>query len=444
LLVGLPATIAGLTLLSAQDNPFFAILGLVLLGLLSVIIVIGCSGICVFLAGKLAGSEHNPGLPILIGLVITALALIPIVGWYVFTPLLLLASSGSGILAVFGPKRAKEEAKLDEEKAGGWLGLQKPAWVLFFLSPVVGELLSGSAPPIEFFNPFSILVLTALYGGGALIIRELSFRWQKGWRTILLLGAAYGIIEEGLMVKSFFDPNWGDLGILGTYGRWVGVNWIWSLELAVYHMVFSIAIPILLVNLLFPKERERSWLSNRALIGIGSLFTLDVLIGFFLLTAYRPPVLPYLAALGLVVILCILARAQPAGFQRAGSGRQKKAVWAGMLAFWGTFGVLLIIGIPPHLNIPALFTFMLLAAWVGLCLITLGWLLDWNAGSWRHQFALAAGGLAFFILLTPLQELDTTRVDDPSGMMIVGLLFVIFLALIRYRAKWRERDALPV
>jgi len=81
-----------------------------------------------------------------------------------------------------------------------------PAWVLYFLAPIIGELLSGSAPPIEFFNPFGLLILPALYGSGAILARELALRREKRWPTILVLGLAYGILEEGLMVKSFFDP----------------------------------------------------------------------------------------------------------------------------------------------------------------------------------------------------------------------------------------------
>jgi len=94
-----------------------------------------------------------------------------------------------------------------------------PALVLFFLAPAIGELLSGSTPPVEFFKPFSLFLLSALYGSGALLSRELALRWGKRWPTILALGLAYGIIEEGLMVKSFFDPAWIDLGVLGVYGR---------------------------------------------------------------------------------------------------------------------------------------------------------------------------------------------------------------------------------
>ena len=37
--------------------------------------------------------------------------------------------------------------------------------------------------------------------------------------SIILLRGAYRVREEGVVVKSFFDPNWVDLGILGIYGR---------------------------------------------------------------------------------------------------------------------------------------------------------------------------------------------------------------------------------
>jgi hypothetical protein len=130
-----------------------------------------------------------------------------------------------------------------------------PVWVLFFLAPAIGELLSGSAPPAEFFNPISLLLLSCLYGSGALLARELKVRWNKGYVSLFILGAAYGVIEEGLMVKTFFDPGWMDLGILGVYGRWYDVNWVWAEWLTIYHAIFSIVIPITLTELAFPDLR---------------------------------------------------------------------------------------------------------------------------------------------------------------------------------------------
>jgi hypothetical protein len=140
-----------------------------------------------------------------------------------------------------------------------------PTLVLFLLAPTIAELLSGSAPPAEFFNPVVFVILALLYGSGAIVARELRVRWRKSYGSLLLLGAAYGILEEGLAVKSFFDPNWPDLGVLGVFGRWADVNWIWAEMLTIYHAVFSITIPVLLVELAYPERRERRWIGDRML-----------------------------------------------------------------------------------------------------------------------------------------------------------------------------------
>ncbi len=141
---------------------------------------------------------------------------------------------------------------------------RKGLLALLFLSPAFGELVSGSSPPLEFFNPLSLLGLMALYGCGALLIRDAAIRWDKGWATILCLGLAYGVYEEGIVVKSWFDPGWMDLGILGTYGRVGGVNWVWGVWLTTYHAVISIALPIVLTNLLFPDFKGKRLLTDRA------------------------------------------------------------------------------------------------------------------------------------------------------------------------------------
>ena len=139
----------------------------------------------------------------------------------------------------------------------------KALLTLLFLSPVLGELVSGSSPPLEFFGP-NLLGLLALYGCGALLIRDAVVRWDKGWATLLLLGAAYGVYEEGLVVKSWFDPNWVDLGPMGPYGREGGTNWMWALSLTIYHSVVSIALPIFLTDVLFPDLKGKRLLTDRA------------------------------------------------------------------------------------------------------------------------------------------------------------------------------------
>src|SRR2546427_11983634 len=143
---------------------------------------------------------------------------------------------------------------------------RRPLLALILLSPVIAEMLSGSTPPLEWLNPIGVLFLIWLYGAGVLVVRETAVRWKTGWPSILLLGAAYGIIEEGLAVKSFFDPSWMDLGALGSYGRWLDVNWIWAAWLTIYHAVVSIAIPIFLVDWIWPHVQGNPLPSPRGYI----------------------------------------------------------------------------------------------------------------------------------------------------------------------------------
>jgi hypothetical protein len=159
-----------------------------------------------------------------------------------------------------------------------------PSLLLLLLAPAIGELLSGSSPPLEFFFPPSLILLALMYGCGALVCREMVVRWGKGWLSLLLLGIAYGIYEEGIVLRSFFNSAWQDLVLqpqinphpesfpqdegrasalrtpslrlcggrgqgmggsqtpgaavvldnLAHYGRWAGVNWVWGEHLTHY------------------------------------------------------------------------------------------------------------------------------------------------------------------------------------------------------------------
>ena len=191
-----------------------------------------------------------------------------------------------------------------------------PGIFLFFIAPLVGILLTGLTPPNGFFNPLTLLFLCVLYGGGAIIARELMLYWGKGWITLLLLGAAFGVIEEGLRLKSFFDPHWKYLGQLGTYGRLWDVNWVWSVQMTLVHAVFSIAIPVLIVNLLFPKRRMERWAGPRALLLLIVMFILFVVLGFLFLSSYHPPFIPYLVTLVVAATLILLARFLPRRIRR--------------------------------------------------------------------------------------------------------------------------------
>jgi len=322
-----------------------------------------------------------------------------------------------------------------------------PALVLFFLAPAIAELLSGSSPPSEFFKPFSLLLLSALYGGGALLLRELALSWGKRWPTILTLGLAYGILEEGLMVKSFFDPAWMDLGLLGVYGRMAGVNWVWAVLLTIYHAVVSIALPILLVEILYPERRDEPWLNRRGRHAVGFLLAADVLFGNLVLTPYQPPLPPFMLALIATAAIVWFAHEQPTRWAPRESGPRWSPLRLLVTGFLGIAALFVGGWALPALNVPAslAIVFMILTA-LGM------WrLVRWASGegAWddRGRLALASGVLGLFVLLALAAEGDPTRPDNPAGMGLVGLAtavgLAVFYLLVRRRVILNNATGRP-
>ena len=318
--------------------------------------------------------------------------------------------------------------------------LLTPALALFLLSPTIGELLSSSSPPAEFFQPFTFLLLASLYGSGALIARELSHRWNRGWPSVLLLGAAYGIVEEGLAVKSFFDPNWMDLGPLGVYGRWAGVNWVWSVGLTIYHAVFSIGVPILLVGLLFPAQRDRPWLSRNGFRWIVGLFVAVTVFINLALTPYRPSAVAHLVSAAGVVAMGIWARSAGSPQPAAKLPVLGSPLRIGLAGLAATVGLFFLLWFLPNTPIPAI-------VWIALTLIYVAWL--WTRFGRRtthpgwspsHALAMAGGALTFFVLLSPVVEFDPNRLDNTQGAMLVGLATAISLVWGAWRLRRRGWD----
>jgi hypothetical protein len=319
--------------------------------------------------------------------------------------------------------------------------LAHPAVILLFLAPILGELLSGSSPPAEFFQPITFVLLMALYGCGALLVRELTFRWSKGWPSVLLLGLAYGIVEEGLAVKSFFDPSWVDLGTLGEYGRWAGVNWVWSLGLMFYHAVYSIGLPILLAWLLFPGWEKRPWLRPKSFRACVVALALVVLFCNLFLTPYRPSWFQLAFAGGAAVGLAWLAHGVPAALPVAPAPTLPRPRGVLLRSFAAAIGLFCTLWALPNTSLPPLATLALMAVWAILLVRTIARLTLNPAWSRVHAHAAASGALLFFILLDPLIQLDPNAPDNRSGMALVALGMALFLIWLGRRLRMTERGA---
>lgn len=157
-----------------------------------------------------------------------------------------------------------------------------PILGLLVLSPVAAEYLIGYLETTG--NPLGLLVglviFVPLYGTAAVLIREFARRTGRGWPTILLLSAAFGLIEAGLIDQSLFhlafdtdDPAWATQQPTTTIPG-LGVDAIEVLNFVGGHVIFSFAAPIAVVESCVPRLAQRPWLGR---VGIAVLVVLYVL-----------------------------------------------------------------------------------------------------------------------------------------------------------------------
>ncbi len=162
-----------------------------------------------------------------------------------------------------------------------------PLLFLLLLTPGIPEYLSASSSLTLFvINPAVFFLLLGanlgLYGSGVILIREAMIRWKKGYATVLALGTAYAIVEEGLALRTLYNPASPVAGTLGVYGHWMGVNWVWTAGLLIFHSVYSITLPIFLFGLAFPQLKKQSLVQNSGIIASIMALTIDsILLSLF-------------------------------------------------------------------------------------------------------------------------------------------------------------------
>ncbi len=320
-----------------------------------------------------------------------------------------------------------------------WFHKWLPVLTLMFLAALLPELLTGSTPvPLLITTPPGILSLLALYGCGALLIREASVRWRKGWAAVLPLGAAYGLIEEGLFAKTLIDPAQPQVGILGIYGRWLGLNWILVAAFLLFHALFSIALQILLTDLIFSRTKGRPFLGPVGTTLALAAFVFNVVVGFFVNdpTHYMPdlPVLvALLAAIGLLVLLAYRVPARYLWPWREIPDRSPRWFQVEGVLFMVCFFALFILG-TAFVPVPA----VVFALYIGLAGLTARFVLAHGGrrGNEAHKLGFAAGLILFFIPFDIILEIQ----GDLGVVVVPALLLVLIYRLHR---MWRSANAPP-
>jgi hypothetical protein len=227
-----------------------------------------------------------------------------------------------------------------------------------------------------------------------------------------------------------------DLGILGVFGRWLGVNWVWAVELTLYHSIISITIPVMLVELIYPDRAGESWLSAKWFRIVSGLLMADVIIGLFLfatLSGFWPPFPQYALMVIATVTFVYLAKRLPSDYARRGTAPLRKPRYYLVLTIIAAFTCGVIFWVLPNaLQFPLA---PLLVIIIG-SIVVIGYIRyltshDWTSVTPLHRFSLVAGSLAPLILSSFIQEFDKSRVDDTSGMALVGVIFLLGLVMMQ-------------
>jgi hypothetical protein len=248
------------------------------------------------------------------------------------------------------------------------------------------------------------------------------------------------------MIASFQNPGHPDLGALGTFGRWLGVNWIWATELTIYHAIVSITVPILLTEYIYPQQKTEQWLTGRWKTIVPTLFTLDVAIGFLLFTQFNnfiPPIPGYTLFIAATLALAYAAHRLPADWARRGTKQMRKPRYYYFLTLLGALTQCIIFGIlPQNLTFTAApITVAILGITLQLSILKHLASYNWHTATRLHYHRLLFGSLSPFILFSYLQELDQTRLDNTTGMALVGTLFLIGFILLGRKANSAPSDA---
>jgi hypothetical protein len=317
------------------------------------------------------------------------------------------------------------------------------------LAPIIVEFLFGST---HLSTAYLLLPQIGVYGAGALLIRALARQRGRGYGAILLLGLAFAVAEECVILQTGLAPLFVAMDPQHIYGRSLGVNWVYLLSQLGYESVWAIIIPIQLTELLFPKRRSDPWLGKWGMAVATLVYLISSVVVWYLWEqaaqrfTHRPGYdAPALTVGGAFVVIAALIFAAlgpwwPA-MRRAQPARRAPRPWFVLLIaflfalFWFVL-VVLSVGVAPALPAAAAvvggLTFAALAFWL---------IWRWSASpKWgdAHRLALISGALLASMLAGFLVS-GAREPVDLIGKLLLNSLAIVGLSLLATQIRCRER-----
>jgi hypothetical protein len=308
---------------------------------------------------------------------------------------------------------------------------KSPALVLFLLAPVLGELVSAFLSPLEFLHPLRLAITLVPYGCGAIAAREMVVRQHKGFASLILLGLAFGLLFEGIVTRVLFNPNWGGLGALASYGRAYGFSWVLALGIVHFQAMISIVCPILTAEAIFPARRNEPWVRTRMFLLCCSALPVWTVV-MRLVVPFFPQPTHALALIGVVIGLLALAQSIPAEPLAAGPRRVPLPGVFGIVGCTGMtmimVGTFIVPGWDSRPRAGLMFFTLLIILIVELGALV--WLS--HGGRWddHHRLALVIGLMAFFLAFGVLKDLESF-----TGRSLVSAAALWLMLRLQRRAQ---------
>lgn len=321
-----------------------------------------------------------------------------------------------------------------------------PVIGLFLLAPFVGEFLLGN---ITIGGLLIGIFLAPMYGGGAILVRELGRRYGNGWPTMALLAVAYALIEEGPLDQLLWNDAYVGVDNFrsATYVPALGTSIELILTVIALHAVWSICVPIALIEAFAGDRRNEPWLGRTGLIVVATIFVLGAVFVFWgnyteyrFIAPWQHQIWIGIAIVGLVIAaFAIRSRRLPRV-----DGRAPSPWLVGIAALVATSGYWTASGFneDPWREWAGVLVWCLVVI-VGVLMISRWSRQDgWNE---RHHFALAAGATLTYVWLAfPMPPSDGGSLElDLVSNVVFGSVAVILL-LLAGRAVVRSTVTPPV
>lgn len=310
-----------------------------------------------------------------------------------------------------------------------------PILCVLIAAPICAEFLQMYLPNSGeiVFILIAMVIFAPLYGGAALLIREVAVRRGLGWTGIVLLAVAFGILMPGIVDLALFAEHRPDIAYWeemreATLITPLGISASTTITWIAGHVFMSVGAPLALLATLAPQHRGRPLLGRWGIVTIVVLFLLAA--AFIRQDAvatyeYQPTVVQTAAVAAVVIALVALALSRV--------GRPVPAIGSGVSRGWllvlsGAVGMFLIDATPYSWGGTLFMVGILLAMAVASRRLAV-------AKSWSPYDigAVAAGALVGRTLIgflsPPVEGMSIALKLVQSSALLAGVLIIAWLVL---------------